>query len=62
MAVPRPVECPECGHERLRPRGSASRSLAATELRPPEHWVCGLCQYEWSISTDRFPFPPSPSR
>lgn len=55
-----PVECPACGHERLRrhPRrlGASSRSQ-----RPEEQWSCSLCAYTWTLPSPPVLKLPDPS-
>jgi transcription elongation factor Elf1 len=48
MQLPRPLECPECGHERLARRPVRRRSESGV-LRPGiSEWICQLCAYAWS--------------
>lgn len=48
MPRSRPFDCPACGHERIMQR-QMERPGAGSRVRVPvTHWICGLCQYQWS--------------
>jgi DNA-directed RNA polymerase subunit RPC12/RpoP len=60
MAVRRPIECPECGHERLRSQRTPPGVREAREPRVKERWMCGLCSYEWLVMESRAPMAETP--
>ena len=47
MPRARPVECPECGHERIVQRPQHLRTETELLRVNVSSWICGLCGFQW---------------
>jgi transcription elongation factor Elf1 len=49
MTLPRPFECPACGHDRIVQRPHELHTESGQLRVRLTKWVCGLCSYQWSM-------------